>query len=369
MKVKTKTYVNIRKSPNRDIRETGILNPNVELEVEGTVPGENVKELVNGEEIESSIWYKDAAGHFYWGGGFRVMEEINFQDIINRNFDGTSITEVIDYNKILNLSNDVKVTKGIGVTIALMDTGISQHPNLSDSIFGNQFDFTKSQNGYGDKDGHGTFLAGLISSHSNEAKSLQGIAPKCKVVNLKVIKDNGTAVGEYLELGLNKITEMFSNCIINMSLNITVQEFDQLNNKNVFDNLSKKYACIAAAGEDERLLLKNGIYSPASSDKVIAVGSINEFFFTNNRTPKFDPRLDFIIPQFNILSISNNSNYTTLDGVSSMACAMVSAIISLVFSKNGSNNLSLESALIELNKLATPYAEIENLRTLTLIKP
>jgi len=100
MKVKTITQLNIRNSPNKNNPRTGILNPDVELEAE-KFEGETLKDTVNGTEVESSEWYKDASGHYYWGGGLSVVndlpdkkeEEIAAHD--NSLMEKTSITTVV----------------------------------------------------------------------------------------------------------------------------------------------------------------------------------------------------------------------------------------------------------------------------------
>lgn len=379
MKVKTIAQLNIRSSAGTNNPRTGILNPGVELEVE-EVNGEKVKDTVNGKEIESSVWYKDASGHYYWGGGFPVNDlkeasdqldlEISFQDFIAKNFDGKAIAKRIDYYKLLDGGSlDIEESLGEGIIVALMDTGIYHHPNIKESILTQEFDFTNSPFSFSDKKGHGTFLSGLICANSNSFNSISGIAPKCKIANFKVIKDNGTSVGEYLSAGLKKVSELYSNIIINMSLSISSLEYKILNDSKLFENLSEKFVLIAAAGENEQLLSKNGILSPANSTNIIAVGSIDESFFKTNKNPDFDSKLDFIIPQFDLVSCATGSGYARVPGVSSMACAVVSAIAALVLSRKATNYLSVENARKELLRIATPYKEIVDFNKLILIKP
>ncbi|MCX6269269.1 MAG: S8/S53 family peptidase [Bacteroidetes bacterium] len=295
--------------------------------------------------------------------------ESGFQEYIKAHFDGKNITGSIDYHQLLNLNSPVKNNLGLGMTIALLDTGIFHHPVLRDSILAGEFDFTGSPLKAADKNGHGTFLSGLICARSDNPGTMNGIAPKSRVANIKVIKDNGSAVGEYLESGLKKVSELFSTGIINMSLNITVQEYDQIVAKNTFDILAENYVLVAAAGENEQLLADAGIFSPATSGKVIAVGTVDETFFKANPSPVFDSRLDFIVPCFDLVSCSNDAGFTADSGVSSMASAIVSAIVALIFSGQGSDKLSFNNALKALNLLAMPYGEISDFNSLRLIKP
>ncbi len=79
---------------------------------------------------------------------------------------------------------------GRGVTVALMDTGIAQHPDLEGSVIA-RLDFVNDGTTLRDPSGHGTFVAGLIAAHG---ESFRGVAPDAKLVSLRVLdqKGNGT---------------------------------------------------------------------------------------------------------------------------------------------------------------------------------
>jgi serine protease AprX len=76
---------------------------------------------------------------------------------------------------------------GRGVTVALMDTGIAQHPDLQDSVVA-RVDFVNDGSTLQDPSGHGTFVAGLIAAHGRDFK---GVAPDAKLVSLRVLDQNG----------------------------------------------------------------------------------------------------------------------------------------------------------------------------------
>jgi subtilisin family serine protease len=310
-------------------------------------------ESMGEKTISSGTWYMDRDGYYYWSGGLvnentlnnedLLNVDIHFQKTISKYFDGINFNGIIDYNKLLNFPDEYKKSLGKGITIALMDTGIFHHPILKDAIEPYEFDFTNSRIKQSDINGHGTFLSGLIGGQSLGLQTMYGIAPKCNIANLKVIKDNGSAVGKYLELGLNKVADLYSNAIINMSLSISAQEYSTFFEDKVFETFAEKHVCVAAAGENTQLLSDKGIYSPANSEKVIAVGTIDEDFLSNNPKPTFDSRLDFIIPQFDLVSCSLENGYIIEPGLSSMACAIVSAIIAIIFSTKGPDTYPLKS--------------------------
>jgi serine protease AprX len=76
---------------------------------------------------------------------------------------------------------------GRGVTVAVMDTGIADLPDLSGSVIA-QLDFVNDGATTPDPSGHGTFVAGLIAAHGQDFK---GVAPEAKLVSLRVLDLNG----------------------------------------------------------------------------------------------------------------------------------------------------------------------------------
>ncbi len=81
-------------------------------------------------------------------------------------------------------------TTGKGATVALMDTGVADHPDLKGSVVA-RVDFVNDGATMLDPSGHGTFVAGLIAAHGNNFK---GVAPDAKLVSLRVldVKGRGT---------------------------------------------------------------------------------------------------------------------------------------------------------------------------------
>jgi serine protease AprX len=76
---------------------------------------------------------------------------------------------------------------GSGVTVALMDTGIAEHPDLEGSVVA-RVDFVNDGATLLDPSGHGTFVAGLIAAHG---RTFNGVAPDAKLVSLRVLDQNG----------------------------------------------------------------------------------------------------------------------------------------------------------------------------------
>jgi serine protease len=77
-----------------------------------------------------------------------------------------------DYSKQWNLrSINVEPawdeTKGAGVTVAVIDTGITTVPDLKDTKFVKGYDFVNDRVEANDDSGHGTHVAGTIAQSTN----------------------------------------------------------------------------------------------------------------------------------------------------------------------------------------------------------
>ena len=74
---------------------------------------------------------------------------------------------------------------GAGVTVALLDTGVTQVPDLGTRVL-ERVDLTPDHDGY-DRHGHGTHMAGIIASDgSGSGGKYLGVATKANLVSIKV---------------------------------------------------------------------------------------------------------------------------------------------------------------------------------------
>ncbi|MET7324146.1 type VII secretion-associated serine protease mycosin [Streptomyces sp. NPDC005549] len=89
-----------------------------------------------------------------------------------------------------------RTTKGAGVTVAVLDTGVeADHPDLTGNVLPG-----KDLVGFGASEGdrswarHGTAMAGIIAGHGHgtgNAEGVMGIAPEARILPLRVILEDG----------------------------------------------------------------------------------------------------------------------------------------------------------------------------------
>src|SRR6267378_1684862 len=82
--------------------------------------------------------------------------------------------------------------QGLGVGVAVIDSGISPSPEF-DSRITAFYDFTRGGVATApfDEYGHGTHVAGLIGGNGAQASQYQGVAPSVRLIGLKVLDTNG----------------------------------------------------------------------------------------------------------------------------------------------------------------------------------
>lgn len=217
--------------------------------------------------------------------------------------------EGISEDHVVRPSNDITVksvgadiarmsygVEGDGVGIAVLDSGVSPHGKDLDgsrrigsrilaqwSTVGLDGNAMANAGSMDDSYGHGTHVAGIIAGNGDESGgALSGIAPKAKIISVKVLGDDGSGyVSDVIE-GIQWVIQnklKYNIRIINLSLGHPVSESYKT------DPLAQ--ACEAAVragivvvvaagnyGKDEfGKIVYGGITSPGNDPQVITVGA------------------------------------------------------------------------------------------------
>ena len=94
---------------------------------------------------------------------------------------------------------------GIGVDVAVIDTGIlASHPDLLGKVVGG-INCTRASGGFTDQNGHGTHVAGTIAALS-DSKGVVGVAPGAKLWSVRVLDRNGYGTWSSVICGLDFVT-------------------------------------------------------------------------------------------------------------------------------------------------------------------
>lgn len=128
-----------------------------------------------------------------------------------------------DYQKQWNLQHiDVegawaKRVTGKGVTVAVIDTGISQGPDLAKTEFVAGYDFVNDRTHAADDNGHGTHVAGTIAQSTNNGYGVAGVAFGARLMPLKVLSRAGSGTTADIAEAIRFAADNGAD-VINMSL-------------------------------------------------------------------------------------------------------------------------------------------------------
>jgi serine protease len=116
----------------------------------------------------------------------------------------------------INVEQAWDETKGEGITVAVIDTGVTKVPDLAETEFVEGYDFINNRTLAEDDVGHGTHVAGTIAQSTNNNYGVAGIAYKAKIMPLKVIGTHGGTVADIAEA--IKFAADHNADVINLSL-------------------------------------------------------------------------------------------------------------------------------------------------------
>jgi len=176
-----------------------------------------------------------------------------------------------DYSKQWNFRN-INVeqawdeTQGEGITVAVIDTGVSQVPDLKLTKLVKGYDFVNDKADATDDNGHGTHVAGTIAQSTNNGYGVAGIAYKAGIMPLKVLSSTGGGTVADIAESIKFAADNGAD-VINMSLggggaSTMIEEAIKYAN-------SKGVVIIAAAGNEGR----NASSYPARYPNVISVSA------------------------------------------------------------------------------------------------
>lgn len=157
-------------------------------------------------------------------------------------------------------------TKGSGITVAVIDTGITKVRDLHETKFVKGYDFVNDTEVAKDDNGHGTHVAGTVAQATNNAYGVAGVAYEANLMPLKVLNADGAGTVADIAEAIKFAADNGAD-IINMSLG--GGGASQLMQDAINYAYKKGVTIIAAAGNENT----NGVSYPARYDHVIGVSA------------------------------------------------------------------------------------------------
>lgn len=223
------------------------------------------------------------------------------------------------------------------VTVAVIDTGMSLHPDLSPNI---KERYNLVGTNLDDPIGHGTQMGGIIGAVTNNNLGIASMGYNLKLISLKVvIKRVGGAKDSDIIKAINKAVEQKADII---SISLGGEKKGQALQDAINYAWSKGLFIVASAGNDG----KTKQSYPAAYDHVFSVAA------TDNNDSKasfsnYGGWVDIAAPGVDILSTNNKGGYEAHSGTSP-AAPMVSAVAALIKAKYPNyTNSQIEQKLCE----------------------
>ncbi|GGE43663.1 serine protease AprX [Pullulanibacillus camelliae] len=228
-----------------------------------------------------------------------------------------------------NIKRNQTQLTGKGTTVAVVDTGIYPHEDLSGRIK-DFVDLVNNKTTPYDDNGHGTHCAGDVASDGSASSGqYQGPAPEANLIGVKVLNKMGSGSLETIMQGIDWcITYNEEHAddpidIISMSLGAPVQNYPNENADPMVKMVEKAWdagiiVCVAAGNEGPDA---NTISSPGISDKIITVGALDDnntvvrdddiiaSFSSRGPTPYGITKPDIVVPGVNIISLRSPNSY------------------------------------------------------------
>lgn len=237
------------------------------------------------------------------------------------------------------------VNRGLGVTVAVVDTGIAYEdfgvsfkkaPDLAGTCFVAGYDFINNDSHANDDNSHGTHVAGTIAQTTDNGTGVAGLAHQSCLMPVKVLDRNGSGSYSAVANGIRFAADNGAK-VINLSLGGPVPS--AVLEDAVRYAFEKGVTIVAAAGNDGSGTLG---YPAAYDQYVIAVGATR---FDEQLAPysNFGPSLDVVAPGGDLRVDQNDDGYG--DGV-----------LQNTFNPNTRNTRDFGYWFFQGTSMATPHA-------------
>jgi major intracellular serine protease len=352
----TSEKLNVRNTPQPDVN---FINWVSDLP-KGTIF--NCDRLVKGGMLDNiDDWYEDTSDNFYWAGGVRQLTGITADPATADNYPW--------WIKLNDLESIWKKTRGEGVKIGILDTGIdtthfaltSQIKKTVYSAYRQGADPADSKGSVEDSNGHGTKCAGMIAAFDASTPAhCCGIAPSAELYIYKVFNDK---VGDFNEFLVTGIMDAIRDGVDIISISRSYNP-DPLVDAQIRRAVANNIFVVVSGGNTSEgknpLLAESGI---------IRVGAINDSGNDTLNDASINAEaavsLSCYAPGINIITTSNDGGFTT-DSGTSFATPLIAGLFALKLSLKEKSDRHFDKIMQEFTAAITPNSsqfKVLNIKT------
>lgn len=253
-------------------------------------------------------------------------------------------------NRVKKIVHYHKKWLGNGIVVVVVDTGVSNHPDLAGRIWKFR-DFVNGRYDMYDDNGHGTHVCGVIGGNGI------GIAPMCRIIVLKVLDAEGNGKVEHSMRAFRWIIEnqeKYNIRIVNISMGMGTH-VDEQGKRYIMGAVELLWdmgiVVVAAAGN---LGPADGsITIPGLHEKVITVGSYDNMQSGRGSLKKHILKPDLVAPGTRIYSCNafwnkkGEEKYIAKSGTSMSTPVVTGAVADLLSKYPNMTNREVKTRLKE----------------------
>lgn len=220
---------------------------------------------------------------------------------------------------------------GKNITIAVMDSGLSHHPDIPSERILAFRDFISYRTQPYDDYSHGTHVSGIIASEKI------GIAPESNLVSLKVLDKEGNGSSDIFIEGIKWLLchhQQYDIRIVNISVGGTNAELkNEKNRLNLWVSRLWEEGLVVCCSAGNNGPAPNSITAPGNCKKVITIGSSDgKHFSSAGPLLPYITKPELAAPGFHILSTRPGGGYSIKNGTS-MSVPFISGTCALLLQK------------------------------------
>jgi type VII secretion-associated serine protease mycosin len=223
--------------------------------------------------------------------------------------------------RVLKVAQAQRITKGAGVTVAVVDSGVNAgHPDLRGAVLPGR-DVVSGKSARWDVDGHGTAMAGIIAGRGHGGAGLLGIAPAAKILPVRPSNDTAFAAE-----GIRWAAAHGAKVI---NLSFAIAPSDELHAA-IRAAAAADVVLVGAAGNSGNR--DNSMEYPAAYPEVLGVGAVDR----KGKVLPFSQhgrQVDIVAPGTDMMTAGLDDTYRTGWGTSN-AAAIVSGAAALIRAKH-----------------------------------
>jgi len=232
-------------------------------------------------------------------------------------------------------------TKGTGIKVAILDTGMNSHDLLPEPIEARSFIAGES---YRDGNGHGTHCAGTVLGREGI-----GLAPAAQLIVGKVLSNSGSGSSDAIAQGIRWAVDVGAD-IISMSLG-SPSPYSPMQEALQYA-WQKHVIVVSAAGNSGFNGVSNSIGYPARYTESLCIGA----YRSDGQRASFSSggrELDVCCPGQDIISCSTTNGFRSMSGTSMatpFSAGLFALILELMRKEGNSEFANVEAVRTFLSK-------------------